>query len=198
MFNFIKKYKERISQPFLKMFPEDLSDDVKIVTKFLPIDIYPPHKDKPISIKVGSENITIYSRIYKEELEESQISRLTDVQKLILSCIYTRHHDGFIREKYLKNILADQRPWTVPFVVILLGEYVVELLELVKQNLDNSATQKLYSNFVFNNPIFWKKTKSRIINYWYIYYRDSFSDKRTYPGVQIIKIIEGSYTNNRL
>lgn len=191
MFKFIKKYKERISQPFLKMFPENLSDDVKIVTKLLPVSAHQPHEDKPVSISVDSKNITIYSRIYKEELEESQILNLSQTQKLILSCIYTRHHDGFIREKYLKNLLADQRSWTVPFVVRLLGEYVVEIIELVEESLTDNAAQKLYRDFVTNNPIFWEKTKSRIVNYWYVYYRDSFMDKRIYPGMQIIKIIEG-------
>ena len=192
MFNFIKKYTEKISQPFLKMFPESLHDDVRIVTNLLPADTYLLHKDKPAIVIVDTHEIYIYSRIYKPELEESKISNLTQTQKLILSCIYTRHHDGFIREKYVKNILADQRSWTIPFTVKLLGEYVVEMIILIKQSLVDSDSKELYKDFIAHNPIFWEITKARIVSYWNTYYRNSFVDKETYPGVEVIKILEGN------
>ncbi len=43
----------------------------------------------------------------------------------------TRHSDGRIREECLRQIVAVDRPWVAPFVVQLLGEYVIKIVEVI-------------------------------------------------------------------
>jgi hypothetical protein len=38
-----------------------------------------------------------------------------------------RHHDGFGRQRQLKTLLDADEPWTAPFIVQLLGEYVIQI-----------------------------------------------------------------------
>jgi hypothetical protein len=46
-----------------------------------------------------------------------------------IDCLYTRHHDGFVRQMALQRVLASDETWTMPFVLQLLGEYVIEICE---------------------------------------------------------------------
>jgi hypothetical protein len=49
----------------------------------------------------------------------------------IALCLGARHHDGHVREACLKQLLLQERAWTVPFVVHLCGEYVLEIIEVI-------------------------------------------------------------------
>ncbi len=40
----------------------------------------------------------------------------------------TRHHNGFFREKYLKQIIKSKEKWVTPFIILLIGKYVFEIL----------------------------------------------------------------------
>jgi hypothetical protein len=61
---------------------------------------------------------------------------------------------------------------------------------LIREGIADPDTQKLYNDFIVQNPVFWASTKSRIVSYWDVYYRDSFKDKEDYPGMEVIKMIE--------
>lgn len=71
-----------------------------------------------------------FPEIIKKELEKNNI------QKEILYCIYTRSCNGYIREKYLKELLKlDFDYWAIPFIVKLSDEYIVEILEVIYDKL---------------------------------------------------------------
>ncbi len=186
MFNLLKKTKQE-SEAFFEMFPSTLNSDVEVVAMLIPKSKHLPHKTEE-TLSVESDSIRIYSRIYNPEPDSSATSSLTATQQLVLSCIYTRHHDGFVRQKHLKKILENETPWTVPFVVMLLGEYVIEIVEMTKGAVEKDKA--LYKKFITDNPIFWEKTKSRMTSYWNEYYRKSFENKDDYPALKIVKIIE--------
>ena len=50
---------------------------------------------------------------------------------MLALCLGTRHHDGHLREACLRQLLLQERAWTVPFVVHLCGEYVLEIVEVI-------------------------------------------------------------------
>ena len=50
---------------------------------------------------------------------------------MIALCLGTRHHDGHLREACVRQLLQQQRAWTVPFVVHLCGEYVLQIVEVI-------------------------------------------------------------------
>lgn len=170
------------------MFPSSLKSDVDSVARIIPKENHLPHKLDG-SLIVDSDLIQIYSRIYNREPNISAVMELTKTQQLILHCIYTRHYDGFIRQKYLTKLLGDQRSWTAPFIITLIGEYVIEIIEAVESGIKDEDVF-LYKKFIDENPIFWEKTKARIISYWNEYYRKSFKYKHDYPAMKIVRIIE--------
>ncbi len=187
MFNLFKKEKQE-TEAFFEMFPPDLKSDAEIVARLIPKSERLPLKTDQVLL-VNDDSIRIYSRIYNPEPDAISIGSLTVIQLLVLSCIYTRHHDGYIRQKYLNKIIENEKYWTVPFVVVLLGEYVVEIIEVARESIKKDNA--LYKKFITENPAFWEKTKERMISYWNEYYRKSYRNKDVYPALDIAKTIEG-------
>ena len=82
------------------------------------------------------------------------------------------------------------RSWAVPFVVQLIGEYVVEIVEAVRAGLP-AVNKETYGEFVRENPQFMATTKRRVVSYWDCYYRVRYPDIRTYPGSLAIEEVAG-------
>jgi hypothetical protein len=71
-------------------------------------------------LTVGGEPVHIPSRIYHDPMAPSDVLTalfLKPVQRTILACLYTRHHDGRVRQNWLRTIAASTEPWVAPFVV---------------------------------------------------------------------------------
>ena len=100
----------------------------------------------------------------------------------------TRHSSGFIREKHLRSIICSNREWIPPFVVQLVGEYVVEILDEIRNNVHNLNPQ-VYRRFLMDNPKFVALTKQRVASYWNCYHRH-FYRREDYAGFQIAKFFE--------
>jgi hypothetical protein len=101
--------------------------------------------------------VTVPYRIY-HDYQLINTDRLASVQVEIINCVLTRHHNGFVRQKHLQQIVSSCNIWIPPFVVQLIGEYVVEILHAIyvsRAELD----AKLYRNFLRENPEFWQTTK---------------------------------------
>ena len=88
-------------------------------------------------------------------------------------------------------------PWVVPYVVALIGEYVIEILVTIQDRLDlvapDSPDRRRYGRFVIENPEFFERVTRRVTSYWNCYYRFDFPVARprdgrfaTYPGFQLI------------
>lgn len=65
-------------------------------------------------------------RIYHDPPALEALQALTPIQQMMLSCWYTRHHDGFLRQRHLDQVIGVPLPWVTPFVVALSGEELVE------------------------------------------------------------------------
>jgi hypothetical protein len=132
-------------------------------------------------IKLDSEIIHIPYRIY---YDEEFPTSLTENELLILDCFFTRHHNGQVRERHLINILTVNNYLVTPFIAQLLGEYVVEILTTIKENLTPALIKNLIT-LKADNPEFFKKTEERIQSYWNCYYKRTIL-KKDYPGFQIL------------
>lgn len=84
--------------------------------------------------------------------------------------LQTRSNDGFVRQHALRDLLADLQPWAAPFVVALIGEYIVEILDDIAAALTPEMTRTLGA-FVVRNEAYWNTTKRRVTSYWDVYYR---------------------------
>ena len=92
---------------------------------------------------------------------------LAQIQKQILDCFFTRHHNGYIREKRLNNIFTSRiiYNWSIPYIVRFMGEYVVEIIGDINTNIeliDKIALQE----FIRTNQKFILTTEGRIASYW--------------------------------
>jgi len=140
------------------------------------------------SIFLNSEPLMISYRVYFHEPDLAKISTLTSKERAVLFCVYTRHYDGYVREKNLLKLLNEKDYFIIPFMVLLMGEYILTILELISKHIDNNL--ELYRKFVSENKNLWLLTKSRIVSYWNEYYRYEYPDFQQYIGYNIISKID--------
>lgn len=148
----------------------------------------------PFEVEVQGETVTIPSRIYNEEPVADLQRSLTPTQQSIVHCLYTRHHDGLVRQRHVEQIVACDAPWVVPFVMQLVGEYVLEILEAIGRGLPGlsapgSAQRRLYGQFIARNPAFFARTERRVVSYWSCYYRWKYEEFGTYPGSDLLEAL---------
>ena len=131
---------------------------------------------------VNGEAVAIPYRVYYD-LGLVKTDHLSPLQQELLICLLTRHCSGFIREENLNRIVTCRHLWVPPFVVRLVGEYVIEILRVIQWNCAGlDAT--LYGSFLKENPEFWATTKQRVVSYWDCYYRTK--RREDYVGFQIV------------
>ncbi|WP_303207717.1 hypothetical protein [Bacteroides oleiciplenus] len=172
-------------------FPLNLKEDVQVVIDKLIINDEDIH-GQTYNVKVDNMLLTIPERIY---FDEPASENLTTIQKYILDCIFTRHHNGFIRQKHLRNLLFCTEYWIMPFCFKLLGEYVKDILFDIKVQIENNIDNYLY--FISENREFYNRTKSQMISYWDCYYRKEYPNPKSYIGFQIYSDLEKAY-NKRI
>ena len=80
------------------------------------------------------------------------------------------------------------QPWSAPFVVALIGEYVIEIIEDVAAATPPSNVDAMIS-FISENAGYWYVTKQRVASYWNVYYRHKYT-KRNYPGFQLVRMLD--------
>ncbi|MFI9561455.1 hypothetical protein [Nonomuraea endophytica] len=176
----------------LAAFPAALADDVCAVTQTVPEAHLQPAGS--CSAWVDGEQLTIPYRLYNREPDEDLGANLSAVQAKILHCLYTRHHDGRVRQRHLGQIIDATDPWIAPFVVQLIGEYVLDIVISIKDGLADldlrgSPHHQAYGRFAADNPAFLFLTSQRVASYWDRYYRNRFPH-RIYPGRILIDSLQ--------
>jgi hypothetical protein len=147
---------------------------------------------------INNEKLEIPYRIYVNPPSKEQVDQIPIKKQQIMSCFLTRHHNGHIREQFLKNIILNKEPWVVPFISQLIGEYVFEILFEINSKLEQMEIKE-FVKFFNDNPLFFFRMKQRVISYWDCYYRNEYTDFNDYIGNRIIKYFEsesgrGNYT----
>lgn len=176
---------------FYTSFSSKLREDLNAVLEILPNKTYRDvciiTSDSIISYILNDKVIEIPYRMYLLDIDDSKYDALNQTQKQILCCIYTRSCNGYIREKYLRRLLDMQfEQWTIPFIVKLCDEYVIEILEIIYDKLrerDNTDIQ----SFCLRNKVSTSKGYSRMISYWNEYYREREIDFSKYIGRSLFR-----------
>ena len=83
--------------------------------------------------------------------------------------------------RHLRRLFPSADAWVAPFVVQLLGEYVLEIVQLLAAHLDDLKAEP-YKQFIVENPGFLSLTKQRMISYWDCYYRRQYPRPADKPG----------------
>lgn len=138
------------------------------------------------TVHLNGEFLHIPVRIYNEELLSYQFEALDFQEKLMMSCLYTRHVDGFVRQKYAEILLAHvfDAAWVLPYIIKLAAEYVIEIVELIATHKARIPTLAL-RQFYLENEVFMQKSQQQMLSYWNAYYRKEIPNKAHYIGVKL-------------
>ena len=144
------------------------------------------------AVTVSGESVTIPYRIYNPVVRED--AALSSEGRLALACLYSRHNDGRVRQGQVSRILAADDGAVAPFVLQLLGEYVIEItqdvLRFAQLELPTRPTLKAaFESFAQANPSFVRLTKERAVSYWAAYYRREYISFRDYPAAIALRLL---------
>lgn len=179
---------------FLKsIFPQALSPTIAWVASLVPASPLEPRieyasYDMSVSrrVLVEGEWVSLAGRIYNQELDPTIFHDQSPQVQALLCCLYSRSHDGYVREHYLRRLLMVFYPWTVPFVMQLVGEYVVEIVQLIADSAAAVLAHESYRRFIRDNPAFLTLLWSRAVSYHDCYYRGLYTPKETYPAFRFL------------
>lgn len=176
-------------------FPAELADDVRAVLAVTPASRYRPVA--PFPVVVQDQQVSIPERIYNAEPPPESVAALSSRQRQVLHCLYSRHCDGRVRQLHLAQILSSADPWVIPFVVQLVGEYVLEILVDIRDGLraldtPGDGLRLAYGEFLAANPAFFDRTQRRVVSYWSCYYRTAFQSFQGYPGCTLLDLLRSA------
>lgn len=149
------------------------------------------------SIVVAGDPVVIPYRVYNPVPPPHFADGLSSTEQAVAAGIYSRHHDGLIRQRALGTLLDRDEPWTVPFVVQLLGEYVIEICGDIEKFTRTAlaarpAMRASLPAFFRHNPCFAELTRQRAVSYWSCYYRAMHVSRDTYPALTALSRLGGS------
>lgn len=127
-----------------------------------------PQWTERFPVQVGAQRVLIPARLH---FTADRLS-LTESEEAwpFARALQTRSNDGFERQRAARDLLANLQPWGAPFIVALIGEYVVEILDDILAALTPDLAHTLGA-FVIGNQAYWNTTKRRVTSYWNVYYR---------------------------
>lgn len=167
-------------------FPEKLRDDVNQVAGLIP-QYAIEESQQTVEYVQGEQVIKFAYRNYYMDISNFYIETLTEQQKMILHCIYSRNSDGYVRQNHLKSLLLmNYEEWAIPYIVKICDEYVVEIIEMTYEILKQQDTE-LIRIFCIENRAALCKSYSRMTSYWNEYYRKQYSDFQQYIGTKLFK-----------
>lgn len=172
-------------------FPKELSQDVSVVLKLMSQKTY--HNVWGISKQtytyqlIDGQIVTFPYRIYFIDEYESLSSSMTYEQQMIYHCLFTRSCHGYVREKHIEAILRIDYPyWTIPYILKVSDEYVIEIVEKVYSQLKDRDTQDIKEFCQLNKQSF-LRSHDRMISYWNEFYRDVCFRYHNYVGRKLFK-----------
>jgi hypothetical protein len=166
----------------VRAFPSELAESVQSVLPLL-VDgqLHPPSEG--FRAEVRGEFLEIPYRVYY------RAERVRDLVKsagegVIVACLGARHYDGYLREECLTRVLSVEAAWVVPFVVQLVGEYVVSILQIIERAMP-TLREALYVEYVSKNRSLFETVGRRAVSYWDVYHRGQYPKLSDYPGFRI-------------
>jgi hypothetical protein len=136
-----------------------------------------------IPMMVQGQQVFVPKRLHF--LGTEQLKEMAAEATHAAQCLLTRSTDGQIRQIALQRILPTSDSWVIPFIVLLAGEYVIEIIEELQEALPQ-LYRPAYANFVLENRPTMRDLRSRANSYWDRYYRQTYPDRRSYPGLVVL------------
>ncbi len=143
---------------------------------------------------MDGQSVVIPARQYHGAMDAPARSWLTSTQVGVAACIYSRHHDGRERQAWLPTLLAFDDPCASPFIVQLLGEYVLEIVSEIGSTLRSAdtptSTIERLAAFVDENAPFMALTRDRARSYWWEYHTYPPATFADYPAARALDLLD--------
>ena len=141
------------------------------------------------SVLCAGDRLTIPGRIYCRVPDQLELTLLSNIEQFIVASWFTRHNDGYVRERFLRLLPVYDQAWVIAYIVALCGEYVIQILRAIweRRNLFDPV---VLGQWLRDNQPFYDQTRSRIISYWNCYYRKSFPRFTDYVGSHILAFFD--------
>ncbi|MFG2717900.1 hypothetical protein ACGFW5_06285 [Streptomyces sp. NPDC048416] len=183
------------SNPLIAAFPAGLVEDVEAVLAVMPASELAPIAW--FSVVVEGWRVSLPERVYNDEPPAGALGSLSPRQRQILHCLYSRHCDGRVRQRHLAEVVGSTEAWVIPFVVRLVGEYVLEILVVIRDELRQLASpgapgHLAYGHFIVENPEFFARTERRVVSYWSCYHRHAYASFQGYPGSTVLDLLRSA------
>jgi hypothetical protein len=172
----------------MRAFPPDCETVVSEAALSLSPWVDPQYRRGSVAITVRGHAVDIPQRLHFLG-KRNEDFHSTSVLASITQCLLTRSTDGYVRHAALRSIVSLNESWTIPFVVLLAGEYVVEIIDDLVNSLP-ALDAAAYGAFVRENIPLMSLLESRATSYWNCYYRHSFADRHQYPGIKFLNRLE--------
>lgn len=143
------------------------------------------------ALTLDGHTLRVPSRIYNPEPDWASVQSRGMIDESLVGCVYSRHHDGHVRERALSHIRTVDEPWVAPFVIQLLGEYVIEIAERAATVIA-TPPRTAFVAFLRENPDFLELTTARATSYWNEYYRKRFPLRAAYPALSALASLRTS------
>jgi hypothetical protein len=120
-------------------------------------------------------------------------SYLSETEKIIFSCIFSRSCDGFTREGHLRALLrmgADKHEWVKPYIILPAGEYVIEITDMLYKEIDREKIPE-YREICKLNFENIRILHARMIAFWAEFYRFECYYYKNYVGKKLFSEIFG-------
>jgi hypothetical protein len=169
-------------------FPPDRQVSATGAARLLLPFVDPNYRQSSVRLTVRGRSVHIPKRIHFVGLCEASLIKEPTLRPAA-QCLRTRSTDGYERQASLQYILPLNEPWSIPFVVLLAGEYVVEIIDDMLASLP-LLNVEAYIEFVRENRGMMRLLRSKATSYWDCYYRTSHPNRSTYPGLAFLHQLE--------
>lgn len=169
-------------------FPWDVQASATGAARLLLPFADPNYCQSSETVIVRGKTVHIPRRIHFMGLRETSLKGEHALWPMV-QCLRTRSTDGYERQASLRHVLPLNEPWSIPFVVLLAGEYVVEIIDDIVASLP-LLDAEAYTEFVRENRGVMRLLRSKATSYWNCYYRTSHPNRRAYPGLAFLHQLE--------
>jgi hypothetical protein len=187
--------------PLASAFPAALASDVEAVLAVMPEPEFQTQSWH--SVDVLGDRLAVLGRIYHPKPEAAAVQALSPRQLTILQCLYTRHHNGYVRQQYVGDVVGSTEPWVIPFIIEITGEYIPEILVAIRRGLPEldvpgSAHNLGYGQFIRDNPAYFNRAQRRVVSYWSCYWRHTdYPSFQGYPGCSLLESFRAAASTDK-
>jgi hypothetical protein len=167
-------------------FPHSMRSMALQAVQDLVADVDDSYRQPSRRVTVSGEEVHVP---YRFHFIATEVIRYPAHRSPLARCLLSRSTDGHLRQSALRSILTYEEAWVIPFIVLLVGEYVVEIVEEIQSHLP-TMNQSPYVHFVRENRDTMRLLRARAVSYWDRYYRQAYPDRKDYPGLAVLSQLE--------